>query len=134
MNIRKTTILAAAAALLFMTATPGAIASDLSGVGYLDQAAVGSLPQFQSANQQVAAYKAQLDQQFASAMRSAKSDAQRQQIQGEFQQKFLDKQQELLGPLFARAQAAIAQVAAKQKLSVVVDKRIVIYGGTNITA
>ena len=133
MKIRNTLNAAAVAALFIITAAPGAIAADLSGVGYLDQAAVGSLPQFQSANAQVAAYKAQLDQQFAAAMRDAKTDADKQRVQQEFQQRFVDKQQEVLGPLFARAQGAIAQVTDKQKLSVIVDKRIVIYGGTDIT-
>jgi Skp family chaperone for outer membrane proteins len=38
-----------------------------------------------------------------------------------------------VGPLFQRAQLAIAQVSVNHNLSVVVDKRIIIYGGTDIT-
>lgn len=133
MKIRKTYRLLAAVVALAFIAAPSAIAADLTDVGFIDQAAVGALPQFQKANQQVAQYKAQLDSQFAAQMKHAKNSADQQRIAGEFQQKFLDKQREVLGPLFARAQTAIAQVSATQKLGVVVDKRIVVFGGQDIT-
>jgi outer membrane protein len=38
-----------------------------------------------------------------------------------------------MGSLFQRAQLAIAQVSSSKELSVVVDKRIVIFGGQDIT-
>lgn len=113
---------------------PAAIAADLTDVGYLDQTAIASLPAFVSANQQLAAYKQQLDGQFAAAMRKAKTDADKQRITLQFQQEFSDKQNEVVGPLFQRAQAAIADVASAKKLTIVVDKRIVIYGGQDITS
>jgi outer membrane protein len=112
---------------------PAAIAADLTDVGFIDQSAVANLPAFVSANQQLAGYKQQLDAQYASAMRAARSDADKQRITLQFQQQFSDRQNEVVGPLFQRAQAAIASVAAGKKLSIVVDKRIVIYGGQDIT-
>jgi len=132
MNMKITRIVAATLVLGFAIA-PAVPAADLGDVGYIDQAAVGSLPAFQKANAQLGKFKGQLDSQFASAMKHAKSDAQRQSIQLQFQQKFSDKQSELIGPLFQRAQLAIAQVTGKDHLSVVVDKRIVVYGGQDIT-
>lgn len=122
-----------AAALVAFAATPSAIASDLTDVGYVDQSAIAALPPFVQANRQLAQYKAQLDRQFAAAMKGAKTDADRQRIAGQFQQKFLDEQRRVVGPLFARAQTAIAQVSSNKSLSIVVDKSIVIYGGQNIT-
>ncbi len=113
---------------------PAAIAADLTDVGFLDQSAIASLPAFVAANQQVAAYKAQLEAQFANAMRGARSDADKQRVTLQYQQEFSDKQNELMGPLFQRAQAAIANVSSSKKLSIVVDKRIVIYGGQDITS
>ena len=113
---------------------PAAIAADLTGVGFLDQAAVANLPAFVSANQQVSAYKAQLETQFENAMRRARTDADKQRISLQYQEEFSDKQNEVMGPLFARAQAAIASVSAAKNLSIVVDKRIVIYGGQDITS
>jgi outer membrane protein len=133
MKRRLITTLAALIALLPLVG-PSAIAADLTDVGFLDQSAVASLPAFVAANQQVAAYKAALEGQFANAMRGARSDADKQRITLQYQQEFQDKQNELMGPLFQRAQAAIAAVSAQKKLSVVVDKRIVIYGGQDITS
>jgi outer membrane protein len=134
MDIRKLTRLLAAAVVFSFIAAPVAIAADLTDVGFIDQAAIGSLPQFQKANAQIAQYKSQLDPQFAAAMKRAKSPADQQRVQADFQQRFISKQRELLGPLFARAQAAIAQVSSNQRLSVVVDKRIVVFGGKDITS
>ncbi len=118
---------------IFALIAPGAIAADLNDVGYVDQTAIGSLPPFVAANNQLAAYKAKLDSQFAAAMKAAKSDAQRQSVTMQFQQKFADKQRELVGPIFTRAQLALANVADKLHLSIVVDKRIVVYGGQDVT-
>jgi outer membrane protein len=133
MEIRKLVHLLAGAAILTMLAAPVALAADLTDVGFIDQAAIGALPQFQRANAQVAQYKAQLDPQFAAAMKRAKSPSAQQQVQAQFQQKFIDEQRKMLGPLFARAQAAIAQVSSNRRLTVIVDKRIVVYGGQDIT-
>jgi len=131
MDIRKTLAIAGLAALL-CTAAPAALGADLADVGFIDQAAIGALPQFARANAQVAQYKSQLDAQYAAAARG-KSQAEQQRLAGPYQQKFFNRQRELLGPLFARAQAAIAQTASSQRLSVVVDKRIVVFGGQDIT-
>jgi outer membrane protein len=132
MKVRFITSLVAAL-MLGATIAPAAIAADLSSVGYIDQAAIGSLPMFQSANRQLAQFKSGLDAQFNAAMKGAKSDADKQRVTIEFQQKYADKQRELIGPLFGRAQLAIAQVCLTKNLSVIVDKRIVIFGGQDVT-
>jgi outer membrane protein len=132
MNIRSVTLIAAATLVATLTA-PGAIAADLTDVGYIDQADVANMPVFLGANRQLAVYKGQLDAQFNAQIRRARNDADRQRISMQFQQAFSDKQREIVGPLFQRAQLAIAAVAATRSLTVVVDKRIVIYGGQDIT-
>jgi outer membrane protein len=121
-------------AIIAALIAPAAIAADLTDVGYVDQTALGSLPQFASANAQLAQYKAGLDRQFATAMKSARSDADKQSVTMRFQQQLQDKQRELVGPLFQRAQLALATVAGDRKLSVVVDKRIIVYGGQDVTS
>jgi outer membrane protein len=133
MNKRFLSSLIAAIALMALVA-PGAIAADLTDVGFVDQSALGSLPQFVNANEQLAQYKAQLDAQFASQMKAARTDADKQSIALKFQQLFQSKQSELVGPLFQRAQLALATVAGSKKLSIVVDKRIIVYGGQDITS
>lgn len=132
MNVRPA-ILFAVATLLGALLAPGAVAADLTDVGYVDQADLANLPVFVNANRALAGYKAQLDAQFNNQLRRARSDAQKQQLALQFQQQYNDKQREIVGPLFQRAQLAIAAVSATRNLSVIVDKRIVIYGGQDIT-
>lgn len=132
MNIRSA-ILFAVAVSLAMWASGGAIAADLTDVGYIDQAELANLPVFVAANRQLAGYKSQLDSQYNAQLRHARTDADRQQIALQFQQELNDRQREIVGPLFQRAQLAIAAVSAARNLTVVVDKRIVIYGGQDIT-
>lgn len=133
MTLRSFPFLAAFALLLAALVAPGAIAADLTDVGFVDQAELANMPIFVSANRALAGYKAQLDAQFNAAVKHAASDADRQRISLQFQQQYTDKQREVVGPLFQRAQLAIAQVSAAHNLTVVVDKRIVIYGGQDVT-
>jgi outer membrane protein len=132
MNVRAA-LLFGAAMLLGAPIAPGAIAADLTDVGYIDQADLANLPVFVNANRGLASYKAQLDSQFNNQLRRAQSDAQKQQLALQFQQQFNDRQREVVGPLFQRAQLAISAVSASRNITVVVDKRIVIYGGQDIT-
>jgi outer membrane protein len=132
MNVRSA-IIVAVAMLLGVWIAPGAIAADLTDVGYIDQADLANLPVFVNANGALAAFKAQLDAQFAKQVRRTRSDAQKQQLAMQFQQQLNDKQREVVGPLFQRAQLAIAAVSASRNISIVVDKRVVIYGGQDIT-
>jgi outer membrane protein len=132
MNIRSA-LLFAGAVLVATWAGGGAIAADLTDVGYIDQAELANLPVFVAANRQLANYKALLDSQFNRQVKRARTDADKQQVAMQFQQQLNDKQREIVGPLFQRAQLAIAAVSASRNLSVVVDKRIVIYGGQDVT-
>ena len=126
-------MLFAAAAVLAVWMGRGALAADLTDVGYIDQADLANMPVFVAANRQLAGYKAQLDAQYNNQIRRARTDADKQQVTLQFQQQLNDKQREVVGPLFQRAQLAIAAVSATRNLSVVVDKRIIIYGGQDIT-
>ena len=132
MKIRSAILFAGAVALAMWSAR-GAIAADLTDVGYIDQAQLANLPVFIAANRQLASYKAQLDAQFNAQVKRARTDADKQQIAMQMQQQLNDKQREIVGPLFQRAQLAIAAVSATRNLSVIVDKRVVIYGGQDIT-
>ncbi len=132
MKLRSALVFAAALSAATWI-SPGAIAADLTDVGYVDQADVANLPVFVNANRQLAGFKSQLDGQYNAQLKHARSDADRQQIALSFQQKLNDKQREIVGPLLQRAQMAIAAVAASRGLSVIVDKRVVIFGGQDIT-
>lgn len=123
---------AALAAAVLLLAAPAAIAADVTDIGYVDQAQLSALPQFQRANRDLSDYGANLQKQYLNRARKA-SGAEQQRLSQEFQSKMADKQRQLLGPLFTKAQVAIASVASSKNLSVVIDKRIVIVGGQDIT-
>jgi outer membrane protein len=126
----------ALAALAFVGALLGASmarAADVTDIGFVDQEALAGMPRFAAANRQLVAYKADLDKQFSQQMRSARSADDQARITGDFQNRLAERQRQLLGPLFSRAQVAIAAIAASKNLSVVLDKRIVVFGGQDIT-
>lgn len=125
-------IMAGLVAALILSVTPQVLATDISDIGFVDQAALGQLGPFQAAQAQFAQYQRGLSGQFQAAIKG-KSQAQQQKIFQDFNQRAAQKQRELFGPLLGRAQAAIQSVAASKGLSVVVDKQIIIFGGLDIT-
>ena len=126
-----------AAAVVFalcaaVLATPAIGATDVIDIGSLDQSALAALPAFQAANKALSDYGTGLQKQYIGRAQRA-SQAQQQKLAAEFQGKMAEKQRQLFGPLFAKAQVAIASVASSKNLSVVVDKRIVVFAGQDIT-
>lgn len=132
MNLQLRFLAACAALALAFAATSAARAADTTGIGYVDQAALSALPAFSTAKRAFDAYGANLQAQYLARARNA-SAAEQARLSREFQSKVADKQRSLFGPLFGRAQVAIASVASSKNLSVVVDKQIMIVGGTDIT-
>ncbi len=125
-------LLAAGIALALGFGLAPAARADAPGIGYVDQAALSALPAFAAAKRDFDAYGAGLQAQYLARARNA-SPSEQQRLSAEFQSKMADKQRSLFGPLFGRAQVAIASVASSKNLSVVVDKQIMIVGGTDIT-
>ncbi len=122
----------AATALAVVLAAPAALAADVTDIGFVDQEALSSLPAFASANRQLNDYGQGLQRQFTARAKGASQD-QQQKLQQQFQSEMQQKQQQLFGPLFAKAQVAIASVASSKNLTVIIDKRIVVAGGVDIT-
>ncbi len=113
---------------------PATLAADVTDIGYVDQAALSNIASFTNANRQLATFKASLDRQFVHRMHGIRDAGIQARIAQEFQNKLSSRQRELFGPLLQRAQVAIASVASSKNLSVVMDKRIVIVGGQDVTA
>jgi outer membrane protein len=132
-KIHPKAIAALAAFAIAATFAPATLAADLTDIGFLDQAALSNISSFQSANRELASYKQQLDKQFAQQMRGVKDSNAQARIAQQFQNRLADRQRELMGPLFQRAQVAIASVASSKNLSVIVDKRIIVFGGQDVT-
>jgi outer membrane protein len=112
---------------------PAVLADGVTDIGFVDQAALSNIPAFVQANQQLQTFGSNLQRQFIDRARG-KSQADQQALGQEFQQEIADKQRAVLGPLFRKAQTAVANVASSKNLSIVVDKRVIIVGGTDITS
>ena len=126
--------LAAVLSVAVAVGIPEVGATDLTGIGYVDQAQINATPEFRDAQSQLAAYKQQLDADFQNQMRSVSGDDAQHKLSDQFSQRFASRQHQLIDPLIARAQAAVAAIAANLNLSVVVDRRIIIVGGLDITS
>ena len=113
-------------------AAPAALAADVTDIGYVDQGALAAIPSFQTANRQFSDFGKRLQAEYLGRAKHASAHVQAQLAQ-EFQGRMAQEQQRLIGPLFGKAQVAIASIASSKNLSVVVDKRIVVFGGTDIT-
>lgn len=129
---RGRTALAVAAATLAAVIAPAALAADVTDIGFVDQGALAALPSFAAANRRFSDFGRKLQAEYIGRARRANSTQQAQLAQ-EFQGRMAQEQQQLIGPLLAKAQVAIASVASSKNLSVIVDKRIVVFGGTDIT-
>ncbi|MBV8151593.1 MAG: OmpH family outer membrane protein [Candidatus Eremiobacteraeota bacterium] len=125
--------LVAALLVAAVIGAPQVLAQEASDIGYLDQTALAGVPAFQNANRQFTDFRNGLQKQFERRARKARSASDQQKLAAEFQSRLGSRQRELFGPLFAAAQTAIASIASSRALSVVVDKRIVIVGGQDIT-
>ncbi|GAC1304321.1 MAG: hypothetical protein NVS2B3_03830 [Vulcanimicrobiaceae bacterium] len=132
--IRRTALVCTAVVLAATAFAPATLAADVVDIGFVDQAALSNVRSFTDANRQLAGFKSDLDRQFAQRMRAVRDAGSQARIAQEFQNKLSARQRELFGPLFARAQVAIASVASSKNLSVIVDKRIVIVGGQDVTS
>jgi outer membrane protein len=133
-SLRMFSRFAALAGLAVVLASaPAVLAADTPDIGFVDQAALSAIPAFTAAKRQLDAYGSDLQKQYIARARGA-SPAEQQRLGAEFQSKIADKQRQVLGPIFARAQVAIASVASSKNLSIVVDKQIMIVGGQDITS
>jgi Skp family chaperone for outer membrane proteins len=131
---RRLTVAIAALVLGATFLAPATLAADITDIGFVDQAALSSIPSFVDANRQLVAFKAGLDRDFAKQMRGVRDQSTQARIAQQFQDKLADRQRDLFGPLFERARVAIASVASSKNLTVIVDKRIVIFGGQDVTS
>ncbi len=123
----------AAVVLAAIIGAPQTLADGITDIGFVDQQALGAVPAFQNAQKQLALFDRDLQKQLQGRAKSARSQADQQALQREYQTKMLARRNALFGPLFGKAQTAIASIASSKNLSVVVDRRIVIVGGQDIT-
>ncbi len=115
-------------------AQPGVSAAAAKSVGAIDQEVLFKLPEFEKANKEVEAeakkIQAQLEKELPTQGQPTKEQIQKIQ---EAQAKVEKLGNSKLDPLKTRMEAAILSVSRAKKLTVVLDKRIVVYGVPDIT-
>jgi outer membrane protein len=105
-----------------------------SSVGYVDQAAVDAVPKLKSANDEMLKFRDEQGRAAQEKLKSAKTDADRQAVLKGFQQALAEKQKSAIDPLVEQTRNAIAEIARKRGLILVIDKSNLVYGGTDITS
>jgi len=102
-------------------------------IGYVDQSQIDALPSVKKANaafmQARQTLGAQLQQQLG-----GKPQAQQRQIVSQFNQQLAGEQKKDLQPVIDSTQKAIADVARKKNLMLVIDAADRVYGGTDVTS
>ncbi len=118
---------------------PGLSGSAIKQVGSLDQEAVFTMPEFEKAKKDMEKLAADTEKKFedkAKALGENPSQEQQRAFEKELREGKLElqkKSNETLNPLKTRAEYAVAQVAAAKGMTVVLDKRIIVYGVPEIT-
>lgn len=101
-------------------------------VASIDESAIYGLDEFKKANEALTKWADEESKKRAQAV-EGKSDAEKNAAYQQFQAELAKKEAEMLKPLRDKARAAIALTAKEKGVTVVLDKKIVVYGVPEIT-
>ncbi len=109
-----------------------AIGQSLS-IGYVDmQKVLESHPRRASSERALQDFFQAKQREFQQRSRGLNA-AQRQELDRQMQQQFVQKREELLGGLDKDIRAVVEQVAKDRGVTVVLDRTVVLYGGTDLS-
>lgn len=113
--------------------THAAPANSGATIGFVDmQQVIANSQDYKNAQTTMDAEADAMQKEF-DAKSAGLNDAEKKQLFTQYQQRFNLKKQEVLGQVKAKVDAAIKDVATAQKISVVLDKDSVLYGGKDLT-
>jgi outer membrane protein len=102
-------------------------------VGYVDmQRALDNHPRKASSERALQEFFQAKQREFQERSKSMTA-FQRQELDRQLQQQILDKRNELLGGLDRELRAAVEVVAKQAGVTIVLDRSVVLYGGTDLT-
>lgn len=102
-------------------------------IGYVDmQKALDSHPRRAASEKALQEFFQAKQREFQSRSRGL-SAVQRQELDRQLQQQFLGKRTELFSGLDKEVRQAVEKVAADEGISIVLDRTVVLYGGTDLT-
>jgi outer membrane protein len=122
------------AALVVLAVWAGAPALGQSfSIGYVDmQKALEGHPRKAASERALAEFFQAKQREFQERSRGL-SAVQRQELDRQLQQQFLARREELFGGLDRDLRQAVEKVATDRGVSIVLDRTVVLYGGTDLT-
>ncbi len=131
-SVRRTAVVIMAACLFAFFAAGSAFAQDVIGC-VNPQKIMFQHPKFESVQKQIKSITDKKQSEAKSAIDKEKDDKKKASIYQEKRQELAKEESKLMAPLFTDINLAIRTVANAKKITVVVDKDAVFYGGTDIT-
>ena len=131
-SVRRTAVVIMAACLFAFLAAGSAFAQDVIGC-VNPQKIMFQHPKFESVQKQIKSITDKKQSEAKSAIDKEKDDKKKASIYQEKRQELAKEESKLMAPLFSDINLAIRTVANAKKITVVVDKDAVFYGGTDIT-
>ena len=131
-SVRRTAVVIMAACLFAFLAAGSAFAQDVIGC-VNPQKIMFQHPKFESVQKQIKSITDKKQSEAKSAIDKEKDDKKKASIYQEKRQELAKEESKLMAPLFTDINLAIRTVADAKKITVVVDKDAVFYGGTDIT-
>ena len=131
-SVRRTAVVIMAACLFAFLAAGSAFAQDVIGC-VNPQKIMFQHPKFESVQKQIKSITDKKQSDAKSAIDKEKDDKKKASIYQEKRQELAKEESKLMAPLFTDINLAIRTVANAKKITVVVDKDAVFYGGTDIT-
>jgi outer membrane protein len=125
-------VLIALVVVLIVWAGAPAIGQSFS-IGYVDmQKALDSHPRRASSEKALQEFFQAKQREFQSRSKTLAA-VQRQELDRQLQQQFVEKREELLSGLDKDIRTAVDKVAKDRGVSIVLDRGVVLYGGTDLT-
>ncbi len=129
-------IVAAAVGAWFLMES-GELGSPAKKVGAIDAEAIYALDAFKNAEKEMDTFTVAKKKEFEEAVKAKNgkqgAEAELDNLSRKLQMEITQQQNKIINPLRTRAEAAVATVARSKGLTVVLDKKIVVYGIPDIT-
>lgn len=131
-SVKRTAVVLMAACLFAFLAAGTALAQDVIGC-VNPQKIMFQHPKFESVQKQIKSITDKKQSEAKAAIDKEKDDKKKADIYQSKRQELAKEESKLMAPLFSDINLAIRTVANAKKITVVVDKDAVFYGGTDIT-
>lgn len=130
----KKTLVIALLVLTALFATQAAFAADAK-LGYVDgDRVLAQYPKFMAAQKQLAQTAERKEASAHAAFEKEKDEKKKEQIVQNLQREMAQEEEKVMRPILKTVNETVQKVAKQKGISVVVNKNLVYYGGTDLTA